>query len=165
MRTLLSFACISLFFLSACQQSQAPIDTKLAPITSEGGPIGAVIGAPVSDPTDDAQDADGALGCPRGTPVTAPKKNLEKCPPLVYPNKASAAGVEGIVRFQIEISKEGKVTSAKFLERPQESVETATKEMVEAATTYLKNCEFTPAIFNDKPMAVKKIESVIFKLK
>jgi TonB family protein len=181
MKTQLALLFVSVFVLSACKK---PIEqTTLQPVPTTkpseeennaepGGVLGVQVGEPVGgqiggvvgdstfspcDPKDTSENPCGLDPVPLKVGIVPPKKIPEKCKSPVYPEKARAANLEGSVKLKVTVDKEGKTTSVVFLD--------GTPEFVEAATTYLKNCEFTPATFNDKPIAVNKLEIVSFKLK
>lgn len=86
-----------------------------------------------------------------------PVKIKERCAPPVYPEDAKKAGLTGIVKLRVTISAEGKVSKITLVE--------GTPEFIDAATTYLKSCEYVPAQSEDKAIEVTKLEVIKFTLR
>lgn len=64
----------------------------------------------------------------------------------VYPPEAKAAGVEGLVRLEVQIGKDGKVTDTKVLEGHE--------QLLESAVTAVSKWEWRPTLLNGEPVAV-----------
>jgi TonB family protein len=125
-------------------------------VIKSSGAIGSQPVATFCDPQDTSEDPCGLLAVPLKAGMTPPKKIAEKCEPPVYPKAARQESLAGNVTFKITLNKEGKVTEVMFIK--------GAPEFVEASITYLKNCEFTPAKLDDKPIAVTKLETIKFTL-
>ncbi len=86
-----------------------------------------------------------------------PPKALEKLPPK-YPPEMRKAGTSGSVVAELVIDTEGIVRDVAIQESPAE-------EFSVAATEALEQWQFEPATKNGKPVAVKYIVTLMFRLK
>lgn len=78
-----------------------------------------------------------------------PPKKLNEAP-LVYPDFARDAGIQGTVVLELEVLKSGKVGAIDV----KQSVLPGPGGLDEAAKTYARQLEFEPAKTNGKPIAV-----------
>ena len=67
---------------------------------------------------------------------------------IPYPPDAKKKGIEGAVVMDILIDSSGKVREVKLIEGPDESLNSA-------AVSATRNFQFTPALIQDKPVAVR----------
>jgi TonB family protein len=74
------------------------------------------------------------------------RKRLTYCPPPSYPSLSQRAGVQGIVRLQVRVLKDGHVEVQKLLE--------GEPSLADAAITTVKNWRAQPIWINGKPVEV-----------
>ena len=82
--------------------------------------------------------------------------NLIKQPKPVYPPLAKAARVQGTVKFQATISKEGKIENLQLLSGPPLLVQSASQAVLQ--------WEYKPTLLNNEPVEVITTIDVIFTL-
>lgn len=75
----------------------------------------------------------------------------------VYPKEAKAAGIQGLVRMQSVISKEGDVMSLKLLAAPS-------AELARAAMESVNQWKYSPTLLNGEPVEVVTFVDVNFTL-
>jgi TonB family protein len=112
-------------------------------------------GVPGGDPGQPLPDEGGPV--PFKVGMVAPKRIASQCPLPEYPTQARAAGLTGVVKLHVTVSRQGKVTKANILEGPE--------IFQEVAKSYLESCAFTPALFNGQAISVTKLETVNFTLR
>lgn len=79
-----------------------------------------------------------------------------KTGPPVYPELARKAGLEGTVYIEFIVGSDGKVGNVNVLQGPQ--------IFRQAAIDAIRKWKFEPAMLNEKAVAVRMTQSVIFKL-
>jgi protein TonB len=82
--------------------------------------------------------------------------NLIKQPKPIYPPLAKAARVQGTVKFQATISKEGTIENLQLLSGPP--------LLVQAAQQAVVQWQYKPTMLNDSPVEVITTIDVIFTL-
>ena len=92
-----------------------------------------------------------------GCSEAATKPKPVSMPQPTYTDKARAAGVEGVVRVELTVAADGRVTSARVLRSLDPDLDEAAKRAVEAA-------QFTPANRCGKPVEATFTVSVRFSL-
>ena len=85
---------------------------------------------------------------------------MEAQPPVIYPDSAKAAGVEGKVRVKVLIDKQGNVREAVVEKGSGTNV-----GFEEAALTAAKQATWKPAMVKDKPVAIWVSYEIKFQLK
>ena len=76
---------------------------------------------------------------------------------IVYPEKAKQKGTEGKVFLQVYIDESGKVVKTSVIKSAGELLDNAAEAAIQKTT-------FTPGIVNGKPVKVKVVIPVVFKL-
>ncbi len=89
----------------------------------------------------------------RKDPVVISKGNL------VYPPSAVEAGVEGVVKLEVLVSEDGKVTEAKVAKSSRD------RRLDAAAVEFIKGWRYKPAVQDGKPRSVWTHAVVTFELK
>lgn len=81
---------------------------------------------------------------------------LAKTAPLKYPEAARKKNIQGVVKLDIVIRRNGSVKSVKVTDGP--------KQLVKAAVTSVKHWRYQPTVFNGKRVEVETEVDVQFKL-
>ena len=76
---------------------------------------------------------------------------------IVYPEKAKQNGTEGKVFLQVYIDETGKVVKTAVIKSAGELLDNA-------AAAAIRKTGFTPGIVNGKPVKVKVVIPIVFKL-
>jgi TonB family protein len=84
------------------------------------------------------------------------RKRLTYCPPPSYPSLSLRAGVQGIVKLQVRVLKNGSVEVQKLLE--------GEPSLADAAITTVKNWRAQPIWINGKPVEVISVVTFNFQL-
>jgi TonB family protein len=84
------------------------------------------------------------------------RKRLTYCPPPSYPSLSQRAGVQGIVKLQVRVLKDGRVEVQKMLE--------GEPSLADAAITTVKNWRGQPIWINGKPVEVISVVTFNFQL-
>lgn len=75
----------------------------------------------------------------------------------VYPAEAKAAGIEGLVRFEVILSKEGEVASLQLV--------TGDPQLADAARRAVEQWRYKPTLLNGTPVEVMTVIDVKFELR
>lgn len=75
----------------------------------------------------------------------------------VYPAEAKAAGIEGLVRFEVVLSKEGEVASLQLV--------TGDPQLADAARRAVEQWRYKPTLLNGSPVEVMTVIDVKFELR
>jgi len=84
------------------------------------------------------------------------RKRLTYCPPPSYPALAQRAGVQGTVKLQVRVLKDGRVEVQKLLE--------GEPSLADAAIATVKNWRAQPIWMNGKPVEVISLVTFNFQL-
>jgi TonB family protein len=84
------------------------------------------------------------------------RKRLTYCPPPSYPSLSQRAGVQGIVKLQVRVLKDGRLEVQKLLE--------GEPSLADAAIATVKNWRAQPIWINGKPVEVISVVTFNFQL-
>jgi len=123
---------------------------------SVGGGLGGIIGGTIAPPPPPPPPKPKAPAAPIRVGGNVQQANLIKQPKPVYPPLAKAARVQGTVKFQATISKDGTIQNLQLLSGPP--------LLVQAAMQAVQQWQYKPTLLNGDPVEVITTIDVNFTL-
>jgi periplasmic protein TonB len=123
---------------------------------SVGGGLGGIIGGAIAPPPPPPPPKPKAPAAPIRVGGNVQQANLIKQPKPVYPPLAKAARVQGTVKFQATISKDGTIQNLQLLSGPP--------LLVQAAMQAVQQWQYKPTLLNGDPVEVITTIDVNFTL-